>query len=191
MMDLNILAEEAWDSAETKGHHVTLNGVSTLGAREQALLALAPLAVTVNTVIQTIKRRGVSLAVWDDGLAELEGTLRRTIDDTFDALLLLCGTNAPPKKVDPDDQTDATAIRLLLMFTEIAEALELLRPERRMTDAARQDALGEELSDIFIRGGDLAHGLGIDLDATVERKLLANQQRPYGYGTPLEKKTHP
>lgn len=186
-MDLNAMAQAAWDGAEAKGLHDNLNKVDHLGAREQALLAFAPLTLAVNAAIQHIKRHGVSLHEWDTALYDLETAILYAVEAGFDAVLRLCGTRIPDWPIAPGAKEDATTIRLLLMGTEIAEAIEGLQESCDTPTVERHERLAHELSDVFVRGGDLAHDVGIDLNVSVPKVLQANTQRPYGYNTPLEK----
>jgi NTP pyrophosphatase (non-canonical NTP hydrolase) len=61
------------------------------------------------------------------------------------------------------------------MVTEVAEAMEALRKRDRAN-------FEEELADIFIRILDTSHGLGIDMDAVVAKKLAKNRTRGYRHG---------
>ena len=64
---------------------------------------------------------------------------------------------------------------LALIHSEVSEALEGFRRSDRANVA-------EELADVLIRVLDLAHGLGIDMDAEVENKLRINRERGYRHG---------
>ena len=64
---------------------------------------------------------------------------------------------------------------LMLMVTEVAEAMEALRK----CDRANFE---EELADTLIRILDTSHGLGIDMDAVVAKKLAKNRTRGYRHG---------
>lgn len=84
------------------------------------------------------------------------------------------------------DGRDSVMIRLALIHTEVSEACQAVKRHGLMASA-----LGEELGDILIRVGDLAHIVGVSLDACVRRKMQVNRERPYKYGTPEEEsKTH-
>lgn len=64
---------------------------------------------------------------------------------------------------------------LMLMVTELAEAMEALRKNDRAN-------FEEELADTLIRILDTAHGLGIDMDAVVAAKLAKNRTRGFRHG---------
>lgn len=53
--------------------------------------------------------------------------------------------------------------------------------------APQQERLAEECADVAILLGELCAQFCIDLERAVLDKLHKNSQRPYGYGTPLEK----
>ncbi len=86
---------------------------------------------------------------------------------------------------------EATLIRLALVFTEVAEATQLVKrhgifpPDSPSARSLLRD-LAEEFADVLIRLGDLAVCLQIDLNEAVDHKLAANTLRPYRYGTPGE-----
>lgn len=66
--------------------------------------------------------------------------------------------------------------KLMLVVTEIAEAVEGLREEDT-------ENFGEELADVIIRTFDIAEGLagkmGFDLAEEIEKKMEKNKDRPY------------
>lgn len=64
---------------------------------------------------------------------------------------------------------------LMLMVTELAEAMEAYR---KQDDAEFR----EELADTFIRLLDFCGGMGIDIEAEIEKKARKNQGRPYKHG---------
>lgn len=64
---------------------------------------------------------------------------------------------------------------LALMHSEVSEALEAFR-------ANDQANFAEELADVIIRTLDCAAGLGIDIDAEINRKLEKNRNRAYRHG---------
>lgn len=68
--------------------------------------------------------------------------------------------------------------KLMLIVTEVAEAMEAFRDENIYED----HGLAEELADIIVRVGDLAAYYNIDLDAVVEEKVKKNAKRPAGHG---------
>lgn len=74
-------------------------------------------------------------------------------------------------------------IRLALVGTEVAEAIEVLRkgggPSEHIEGCA---AFEEELADIVIRVMDIAEDRSIDLGDVIQRKLEYNRQRGYRHG---------
>jgi len=64
---------------------------------------------------------------------------------------------------------------LMLIVSECAEALEALRE-------GDYDGFETEMADIFIRLMDMCGGLGVDLDAAVEKKAKINEAREYKHG---------
>lgn len=68
-----------------------------------------------------------------------------------------------------------TGEMLMLVVSELAEALEA----DRKNDA---ENFREEIADTFIRLFDLCGGLGIDVEAEIEKKRVKNQARPYKHG---------
>jgi len=64
---------------------------------------------------------------------------------------------------------------LMLMVTELAEAMEAYRHQ---DDAEFR----EELADTFIRLLDFCGGMGIDIEAEIEKKAQKNLGRPYKHG---------
>ena len=77
---------------------------------------------------------------------------------------------------------DDTLIRLGLVMTEVAEAMQVIK---RTGDVSKPE-FAEELADILIRVGDLAYLTDVDLEAAVLGKLNKNMDRPHMYGTPKE-----
>jgi NTP pyrophosphatase (non-canonical NTP hydrolase) len=69
----------------------------------------------------------------------------------------------------------AAAIKLLLVTTEIAEAVEELR-------RGKEEPLREEMADIIIRTADLAGFLEIDLEKEISKKMAKNKTRSYKHG---------
>ena len=64
---------------------------------------------------------------------------------------------------------------LMLIVTELAEAMEA----HRVRD---DDNFREEIADAMIRLLDLCGGLGIDIEAEIEKKSNKNKKRPYKHG---------
>ena len=77
-------------------------------------------------------------------------------------------------ELNPLDSTVQLA-KLALVTSEIGEAVEAIRDQ----DYAN---LEEELADIVIRTGDLAHALGFELESAVEDKIRKTAARPKGHG---------
>ena len=67
------------------------------------------------------------------------------------------------------------ATRLMLIVSELGEALEALRHDDR-------DNFREELADVAIRLADLCGGLCIDLEAEILKKMRKNKTREYKHG---------
>jgi NTP pyrophosphatase (non-canonical NTP hydrolase) len=67
------------------------------------------------------------------------------------------------------------AEKLMLIVTEVAEAMEALRDGDAVVE-------GEEVADIVIRCLDYAAWRGIRLDDVIAAKMEANRQRPYLHG---------
>lgn len=64
---------------------------------------------------------------------------------------------------------------LMLVVTELAEAMESYRKQE-------DENFKEEIADTFIRLLDLCGGLGLDIEAEIERKANKNKTRPYKHG---------
>ncbi|WP_434302593.1 MazG nucleotide pyrophosphohydrolase domain-containing protein [Clostridium botulinum] len=73
------------------------------------------------------------------------------------------------------DKCNAIATRLMLIVSEVSEALEGIRKDDR-------ENFKEELADIVIRVADLAGGLDIDLDEEIKKKMKKNRNRTYKHG---------
>jgi NTP pyrophosphatase (non-canonical NTP hydrolase) len=69
----------------------------------------------------------------------------------------------------------AIAKRLMLIVSELGEALEALRNDDR-------ENFAEELADVAIRLGDLCGGLNIDLETEIKKKMEKNKTRGYKHG---------
>lgn len=90
---------------------------------------------------------------WEDGLDRNEDSTLK-IDELFNL---------------------ATSSRLMLIVSEVSEALEALRKKDK-------ENFKEELADVVIRVCDLAGGLNIDLEVEVLNKIYKNKLRPYKHG---------
>ena len=73
------------------------------------------------------------------------------------------------------DRPDRVAALLALTHSEVSEALEAVR-------GSDWENFEEELADVLIRVLDLGVGLGVDIDAAVEKKLKVNQGRGHRHG---------
>jgi NTP pyrophosphatase (non-canonical NTP hydrolase) len=75
---------------------------------------------------------------------------------------------------------------LLLAVSEIAEAQEELRDGHAVTEVyyhgTKPCGFPTEVADAIIRLLDLAHSVGIDIEAAIEEKLAYNKTRPEKHG---------
>lgn len=76
--------------------------------------------------------------------------------------------------------------KLMLIVTEVAEAMECYRREEMITSIRKSDnkpeGFASELADTVIRLLHLAGTLGIDLESEIELKMFYNQSRPHRHG---------
>jgi NTP pyrophosphatase (non-canonical NTP hydrolase) len=84
--------------------------------------------------------------------------------------------------VGKDDTRDGNLTRtrflcthMALVHSEVSEATEAIRHRDR-------DNFDEELADIIIRVTSIAHGLGTDINAAIQAKLLKNEGRGFRHG---------
>lgn len=90
-----------------------------------------------------------------------------------------------------DDGPRNTGEQLMLIVTEVAEAMEEVRKhgDRKLLYFSGKDSKPEgfaiELADVLIRVFDLAGSLGIDLDTAVTLKMDYNETRPHRHGGKL------
>ena len=78
---------------------------------------------------------------------------------------------------------DNVAEKLMLVVTELAEAMEAYREKNPTGETIIH--FEEELADVAIRLFDLCGGLGIDLRKAIASKMVKNFQRPYLHGKTL------
>ena len=71
-----------------------------------------------------------------------------------------------------------TGSKLMLCVTELAEAMEGMRKDKKDDHLPHRSMLEVELADAAIRIFDLAGGLGLDLGAAISEKLEYNSSRP-------------
>jgi len=73
---------------------------------------------------------------------------------------------------------------LMLIVSELGEALEALRKDKRQIkyNDWKKDTFEDELADVAIRLFDLAESEGINLTWQIKQKLEYNKTRPYKHG---------
>lgn len=85
---------------------------------------------------------------------------------------------------DKDDVT--VGDRLMLMVSELAEALEEFRDGRAVSlvyeKNGKPEGIPVELADVVIRIADFCGLYAIDLESALELKLAYNETRPYRHG---------
>ncbi|GAF68846.1 unnamed protein product [marine sediment metagenome] len=81
------------------------------------------------------------------------------------------------------DTPRSTGEILMLMVTELAEAMEAYREGNPESDKIRGfSRMEEELADVIIRLLDLAGKEGLNIEAAVLAKMAYNEDRPYRHG---------
>jgi NTP pyrophosphatase (non-canonical NTP hydrolase) len=68
------------------------------------------------------------------------------------------------------------AAQLMLISSEVAEALEVIRNKNN------ESRLEVELADVIIRTIELMRSMGFDIDACVNEKIAYNESREYQHG---------
>ena len=88
--------------------------------------------------------------------------------------------SAEPQGVD----VNAVGMKLALVHSEVSEALEAVRDGKYVAyeKDGKPEGMVVELADTVIRIFHLCDLLGLDLEDAVERKMAANQKRPYRHG---------
>lgn len=85
-----------------------------------------------------------------------------------------------------DNKDTTVGDRLMLMVTEVAEAMEEHRtghkPDEIYVLHDKPEGIPIELADVVIRIADFCGLYGIDLEAALAQKLAFNQNRPYRHG---------
>ena len=79
------------------------------------------------------------------------------------------------RKQDFDTRWDNMPEKLMLVVTEVSEAMEAYRNDDRINFA-------EEIADTVIRLFDICDALDIDIEAEIKQKMAANLERPYRHG---------
>ena len=84
------------------------------------------------------------------------------------------------------DRTRSAGEALMLMVTELAEAMEALRAESpKSVKIPSFSKVEEELADAVIRILDFAGGNGLDIEGALAAKMQYNESRPYRHGGKL------
>jgi NTP pyrophosphatase (non-canonical NTP hydrolase) len=75
---------------------------------------------------------------------------------------------------------------LMLIVSELGEACEALRKNNKQDKSYntvwKKDTFEDEISDVFIRLGDMCEALGIDIEWQIEKKMEYNKTRPHKHG---------
>lgn len=99
---------------------------------------------------------------------------RRHLFDSLGVIYALEGENTYYSPAVKDNA--AVLARIALIISELGEGC-----ENYFYDLGENN-LDEELGDVLIRCGDIAGGLGIDLEGAVEKKMARNRSRPKLHG---------
>jgi NTP pyrophosphatase (non-canonical NTP hydrolase) len=99
----------------------------------------------------------------------------------IDAWRIAKGFDAPDNL---DDDPEAVIVKLALITTEVAEAIEAARRVAKTDRAARERRaqVREELADVVIRVLSLAAPLGYDMAREIAVKMGRNERRPHQHG---------
>lgn len=80
--------------------------------------------------------------------------------------------------IDPWNTPHLVAEKLMLIVSEVAEAMEGHRKNKMDDKLTHRKMIEVELADAVIRIGDLAGALNLDLGGAIEEKMQYNQIRP-------------
>jgi len=117
----------------------------------------------IKELIKDAHENAVNHGFWDDW---------RRIDEFENMAINISEDGEEQVRID---KNNAIGNRLMLIVSELGEAQEGLRH-------GDIDNFAEELADVAIRLGDLCGGLGIDLEAEIQKKMEKNKARPYKHG---------
>lgn len=83
-----------------------------------------------------------------------------------------------------DPNVEAIGTKLMLVVTEVSEAMEALRDNKLAyyEKDGKPEGMVTELADTVIRVLHLADLLGLDLEDAIERKMAFNEKREYRHG---------
>ena len=97
--------------------------------------------------------------------------------------------NGPPWRSGPTFTTSCIPEKLMLIVSELSEALEEHRGGRAPTHTyfnpekpTKPEGIPSELADVMIRVADLAGAFGIDLESAIRAKMAYNASRPHKHG---------
>lgn len=89
------------------------------------------------------------------------------------------------KDADIPHKEYVVATKLMLAVSELAESLEEVRDGKPLLyygENGKPEGVAAELADVVIRCGDLAQGLGVDLQNAIVEKMNFNEGRPEMHG---------
>jgi len=90
--------------------------------------------------------------------------------------------DVPYVGIESDDNPLAVTTKLMLINSELVEAMNIDRAHDLANEPMAKLDFGEELADAVIRLADLAGYLSIDLDSLVQTKMEINAKRPRKHG---------